>query len=73
MSNPLFNMMMSQGANSNPQLKIVKQFIDFKNNFKGNPYEEIQKLMNNGQVSQDDYNQAVQLAQQFQQVLGNIK
>lgn len=71
MANPLFNMMMSNMANSNPQMNIIKQFLDFKNNFRGNPYQEIQKMMNSGRISQEQYNQAVQTAQQFQMLLNN--
>ena len=63
MGNPLFEMM------NNPNGNLIRQFMDFKRNFRGNPYEEIQRLLNNGTVTQEQYNQAVRMAQQFQSML----
>lgn len=63
MSNPLFNMM----AGNNPMLQ---QFNQFKNTFKGDPRIEVQNLLNSGRVSQQQYNQAVQMANQLQKMLG---
>ena len=33
-------------------------------------FQQFQQMLNNGQVSQQQYNQAVQMAQQFQRMLG---
>lgn len=66
MSNPLFNMIGNQLPNNN----IIQQFNHFKNTFKGDPKEQIQRMLNSGQITQEQYNRAVQMAQAFQQMLG---
>lgn len=49
--------------NFNPQM--MAQLMQFANTFKGNPNVAIQQMMNNGQANQQQYQQAVQMAQQF--------
>lgn len=65
MSNPLFNMFNKQ--NSMPP--IFQQFQAFKNTFKGDARSQVQQLLNSGQISQSQYNEAVELAKQFQNLL----
>ena len=48
---------------------IIAEFMKFAQSFRGNPQETVQQLLNSGQISQDQYNQAVQTAQQLQQML----
>ena len=48
----------------------MQQFNQFKQTFKGDPQQQIQQLMNSGKVSQQAYNNAYQLAQQFQKMMG---
>ena len=62
MSNPLFNMMQP-----NPMLQKFQQFAQM---FKGDPRQQIQQMLNSGKVSQAQYNQAVQMAQQLQRMMG---
>lgn len=57
-----------QGAQ--PGGNVLQQFMNFKNNFHGNAQQQVQQLLNSGKVSQTQYNQAVQMAQQFQRMLG---
>ena len=68
MSNPLFNMM---GGNQmrNPMLQ---QLMQFKNNFKGDPRAQVQQMLNSGRVSQAQYDQAVQMANQIQKMMGKL-
>lgn len=61
MANPLYGQM----NNSN----IIQQFMQFKQNFRGNPQAQIQEMLNSGRISQAQYNMAVQKAQQLQQLL----
>lgn len=63
--NPLFQQM-----NNVPQNNIVQRFQQFKRQFSGNPQQQVQQLLNSGKVSQEQYNKAVQMAQQLQQMLG---
>lgn len=60
MSNPLYNMMNNQNNNN-----LISQFQKFRNTFKGDPKQAVQSMLNNGQVSQAQVNQAMQMAQQF--------
>ena len=66
MSNPLFQMMGGQG----PMNGLMQRFQQFQQMFRGDPKQQIQQLMNSGRVSQEQYNQAVQMARQFRQMLG---
>ena len=53
--------------NINPNM--IQQFMNFAQTFNGDPRTQIQQMLNSGQVSQAQYNQAVQLAQQLQRML----
>ena len=61
--NPLYKQM-----NQNP---ILQRFQQFQRVFRGNPQEQVQQLLNSGKVSQAQYNQAVQMANQLQKMLSN--
>lgn len=62
--NPLY-----QQINNTTNSNLLKQFQQFKQQFSGNPQEQVQQLLNSGRVSQAQYNRAVQIAQQLQQFL----
>lgn len=49
---------------------VMQSFQQFRQNFRGNPQQQIQQMLNSGKVSQSQYNNAVQMAQQFQRMLG---
>lgn len=66
MSNPLFQMM----NQANPMNSLLQRFHQFQQTFRGDPRQQIQQLLNSGKVSQSQYNNAVQLAQQLQRMLG---
>ena len=66
--NPLYQQTINNGGIGNMQ-NIIKQFQQFKQNFSGDPQQQIQQLLNSGKVSQAQYNKAVQMAQMFQQFL----
>lgn len=44
---------------------FIQQFQQFKLQFRGNPQEQIQRMLQSGQISQEQLNKAQQLAQQF--------
>lgn len=48
---------------------ILSQFQQFKNNFHGDPQQMIQQLINSGRISKDQYDRAVQMANEFQKYL----
>ena len=60
MANPLYNQL-----NNNPMADMLTQFNNFKQTFKGNPRDEVQRLLNSGQMSQAQYNNLQNMAQQF--------
>ena len=63
MSNPIFDAM---GGNM-PGNNILAQFQQFRQQMQGkNPHEEINRLLQSGAISQQQLNEAQQMAQQFQ-------
>lgn len=66
MSNPLFSMMQQQAPANN----LLQRFQQFQQMFKGDPRQQVQNLLNSGKISQQDYDRAVQMAQQLQRMLG---
>ena len=50
--------------NFNPSM--LMQFMNFRNSFQGNPQQMVQQMLSSGQISPQKYQEAVQIAQQFQ-------
>ena len=67
MGNPLFNMLGgSRAGMGGGPMNMLQQFKQFKEQMQGkNPQEEINKLLQSGKISQQQLNQAQQMAQQF--------
>lgn len=61
MNNSLYN---SFGMQNNIS-QIVNDFNNFKNNFKGDPKAEVEKMMRSGQLSQEQFNQYAQMANEL--------
>lgn len=57
---------------TNP-VQMIQAFNNFKNSFSGNPKETVEKLLQSGQMSQQQYNALQQQAGQFQQLINNFK
>lgn len=66
MSNPLFGMLSGQ-MQMNPMLQ---KFNQFRQMFKGDPQQQVQQMLNSGKITQAQYNQAVQMANQVAQMMG---
>ena len=63
MGNPLFNAL---GGNMMPGNNMLAQFQQFRQQMQGkNPHEEINKLLQSGAISQQELNQAQQMARQM--------
>ena len=73
MSNPLFNALGGGMPQGNGPMQMIQQFMQFKQNFKGDPKAEVQKMLQSGQISQQQLNQVQQMAGQFQNLLKNMK
>lgn len=46
---------------------MLAQFIEFKRTFSGNPKEEVQKLLDSGKLSQEEFNRLSEQATRLQQ------
>lgn len=72
MANPLFNAL-GGGQMPGPMgqfQNMVQQFRQFRQTFQGDPKAEVEKLVQSGQISQQQLNQLQQAATQFRQLLG---
>lgn len=63
--NPLFQSM-TQSMPGNNMANLMQRVQQLKNTFRGNPQQMVQQMLQSGRVSQAQYNQAVQMAQQLQ-------
>lgn len=73
MSNPLFNALGGGMPQGNGPMQMVQQFMQFKQNFKGDPKAEVEKMLQSGKISQQQLNQVQQMAGQFQNLLKNMR
>lgn len=72
MTNPIYNMMNQssmfsalQNFKKNPMQFLMQKRFNIPKEITNDPNAIIQHLMQTGQVSQQQYNKAVQMAQQF--------
>lgn len=65
MSNPLFNLL----GNNMPMPDFMRKFQQFKSTFNGDPKQQVQNMLNSGQMSQDQFNQLSQMATQIQKMM----
>lgn len=75
MANPLYGALgggQMPGPFGNFQ-RMMQQFNQFRNTFKGDPKQTVMNMVNSGQISQAQLNQAQQMARQFQQMMGGMK
>lgn len=63
MANPLFNAL--NGQQMNPMAQLVADAKRLKQTMTTNPREEVQKLLNSGAMSQEDFNRYAQIANQL--------
>ena len=63
--NPLFQQMRPQM----PQNNIMQRFMQFRRQFQGDPKAQVQQLLNSGRITQAQYDQAVQTANQLKNML----
>lgn len=68
MANSLFTQFGNQPPN-NGLMQIMAQAQDLQKTFNGNPKEEVEKLLNSGQMSQDQFNKFAQMANQIRAMM----
>lgn len=66
MSNPLFQAL---GGQNNQFARLAQQYQQFRNSFRGDPQQEVQRLLQSGKISQQQLNQLQSTVQQFQSLL----
>ena len=55
----------------NNPMQMIQQFQQFKQQFQGDPRQQVMNLMQSGQMSQGQFNQLQGMAKQFQQLLNS--
>lgn len=50
-------------------MQMMQAYNQFKSTFQGDPRDTIQKMLDSGQLTQQQLNQAQQMAGQFQQMM----
>lgn len=68
MANSLFNQFGNQPPN-NGLMQIMAQAQNLQKTFNGNPKEEVERLLNSGQMSQDQFNRFAQMANQIRAMM----
>lgn len=54
---------------TNGPMAMIQQFMQFKNSFKGDPKQTVMRMLQNGQMSNGQFQQLSQAAQQFRGLL----
>jgi hypothetical protein len=68
MANRLYQ---SMGRQNNPIEQLAQQAREFRKQFTGNPRQEVEMLLQTGRMSQAQFNQYSQIAQQVAQIMGH--
>lgn len=71
--NPIMQLMNQNKQSNLSNNNMLNQFMNFKNSFNGDDNqaaEKIAQMLNSGQISRNDVNNAVQMAKQFRGLMG---
>jgi len=66
--NPLFNQLAGNMLPGNMQ-NIVNGFMQFRNGYRGDARQQVQMLLNSGKMSQAQFNQLSQMANQISRMI----
>lgn len=69
MSNSLFNLMNPLQNPTSNFTNLLTQFNQFRSMFTGNPQEQVQKLLQSGKMTQEQFNQIAQTANQLRSLI----
>ena len=73
MPSPLFNTfgnVQPQGSPLSNMGNFLTRFNQFRQAFNGNPQQQVQQMLMSGQMSQEQFNQASNMARQIMQMMG---
>ena len=62
-------MFQNQSPQPNNPFQMLQKFNEFRQSFTGDPKQMVQQLLQSGRMSQSQYNQLFQLANQFQKLV----
>lgn len=68
MNNQIYSMLTQNTPMGNMQ-NLIQQYKQFRQTFQGDPQQKIQAMLNSGQITQEQVNQAKNLATQFQSLM----
>ena len=68
MANRLYNQF---GRQNNPFEQLAQQAREFRKQFNGNPRKQVEQLLASGRMTQQQFNQYSQIAQQVAQFMGD--
>ena len=69
--NPLFNLF-GQNYNQNGfPFAIIQQFNQFRSTFQGDPKQQVQNLLNSGQMTQEQFTQLSSMARDFEKLINH--
>ena len=71
--NPIMQLMNQNKQSNLSNNNMLNQFMNFKNSFNGDDNqaaEKIAQMLNSGQISRNDVNNAIQMAKQFRGLMG---
>ena len=69
MANPIFNLLNRNNVPNNNMTAMINNFRQFSSSFQGDPRARVQHLLNTGQMTQAQFNQLRDMANQFQNLL----
>lgn len=52
---------------------MMQKFNQFRSTFQGDPRAEVQRLLNSGEMTQQQYNQLQSMATQLQKMMGGFR
>lgn len=65
MPSPLFNAFGNMPMNNN----LIQQYKQFRSMFSGDPKQQVQQMLNSGQLSQQRFNELMNTAEQLQRMM----
>lgn len=67
--NSLFNFFQPQIQQNNSTNNLLTQFNQFRTFFNGNPEQQVKQLLSSGKMSQEQFNQLAQTANQLRPLI----
>lgn len=69
MPNPLMGLLGNNQNQNNGFFGLIQQYKQFKQNFKGDPKQQVQELLNSGKMTQEQLDQCASMARGLQNIL----